>query len=109
MSDDEYTPSTDALLGAWQPDPDDSTTPTTDEVRARWVEDPDACSPSPLLEGRFDRWLLQHDRQVAARALRDFRDRVYNGAPDPYQAFYNEGLAPLLDAEADRIEAGEVP
>ena len=93
----------------------DGYTPTTDGVRAayirshRWPDGSRLRGHDDALAIEFDCWLAAHDREVAARALRDFRDRIYNGALDPYQAFYNEGLAPLLDAEAHRIEAGEVP
>lgn len=55
-------------------------------------------------------WLAARDREVAAKALREFAKKVYNGAPASrdanFQAFYNEGLHPVLMAEADRIEKG---
>lgn len=58
----------------------------------------------------FDAWLAARDREVAAKALREFAKKVYNGAPASrdanFQAFYNEGLHPVLMAEADRIERG---
>ena len=58
------------------------------------------------LEGQFDAW-LNHER---AEVLREFAKKVYNGAPASrdanFQAFYNEGLHPVLMAEADRIEFG---
>lgn len=47
-------------------------TPTTDEVRARYCADEfghPAALTDPCLE--FDRWLEAHDREVAAKALRD--------------------------------------
>ena len=57
----------------------------------------------------FDRWLAAHDREVTANALREFAKKVYNGAPANreanFQAFYDDGLHPVLLREANRIES----
>jgi len=42
-------------------------TPTTDDVRECWSE----AYQVGDREGAFDRWLAAHDREVAAKALRD--------------------------------------
>ncbi|GAB3166945.1 hypothetical protein GCM10027059_26700 [Myceligenerans halotolerans] len=45
-------------------------TPTTDEVRGAWVTA--RCTRDEDIPGQvaeFDRWLAEHDREVAARAL----------------------------------------
>lgn len=36
--------------------------------------------------------------------LRDLARRCHNGAPDPYQEFYDLGMSPLLDRLADALE-----
>ena len=33
-------------------------------------------APNQANQNRFDRWLAEHDREVAARALREFRKHV---------------------------------
>lgn len=36
--------------------------------------------------------------------LRELARECHNGAPDPFQEFYDEGMSPLLDRMADAIE-----
>jgi hypothetical protein len=89
-------------------------TPTTGEVRDWWMqgtaEDVSA----------FDRWLAEHDREVAAQALRDAARPLIAfdildspvpvgiDVPDDYERGMNDGGA-LIVAHADRIAAGEEP
>ena len=60
-------------------------TPTTEEVRRDYV----ACKSSPqasmsdddlipiyVSRNRFDRWLAAHDREVAAKAIREFMEQL---------------------------------
>ena len=54
------------------------------------------------LEAEFDAWLAAHDREVAAKALRDAVDEL--AALNEPEVFVRAGA--LLDARADRIEAG---
>lgn len=53
-------------------------TPTTDEVRAV------STGGNPWQEARFDRWLAAHDREVAARVLRDAADALAEFAVETY-------------------------
>ncbi|ANJ26801.1 hypothetical protein [Agromyces aureus] len=49
-------------------------TPTTEEIREAWVivDEPDTGSAPPLwIAPEFDRWLAEHDAEVAAKALED--------------------------------------
>lgn len=92
----------------------DEYTPTTAMVEDAYVQAYGNRAPGvhEMSIAEFDRWLAAHDREVAAKALREFAKKVYNGAPASrdanFQAFYNDGLHPVLMAEADRIEKGEV-
>lgn len=62
----------------------DEYTPTTAQVRDGFAIDPIAEYHDPLTNhtepGRraFDRWLAEHDREVAAEALDDAADAYYN-------------------------------
>lgn len=74
----------------------------------------------PEAYAEFDRWLAQHDREVAAQALRDAASstlpfsQVISGSTDPSHIplvqtlpVFNYNQVTWLRAEADRIEAGE--
>jgi len=56
--------------------------------------------------GIFDRWLAAHDREVAAKAL---REAAANWFPHPTLGLARlaDDAAELLRAEADRIESSE--
>ena len=82
-------------------------TPTTEEIR-EYVEvgDPKPWeSPSPEVDERerrrgeaFDRWLAAHDREVAAKALRDAAER-YNAETHPESDSWNPLTAGSDDFE----------
>lgn len=55
----EYTPTTDDVRAAYWVN-------RTHEAGSRWFADDYAAE--------FDRWLIEHNRQVAAQALRDVAD-----------------------------------
>jgi hypothetical protein len=87
-------------------------TPTTEEVRTDYVLAYDERQSSQLLAGAaFDRWLIEHDRQVeiaviekldvalglladAREALETFSDRIE-------EHVYSELASPLFDAPLD--------
>ena len=87
--------------------------PTTKAVRTNYVM-------TMLRVGRkdidpysaFDRWLAEHDREVAAKALIDAAQDIYlpAGGPSTYVDIdYAELLASLyLKARAEQIEKGTV-
>ena len=54
----------------------DDYTPTTEEVREGYAEHVDAYGGVNLGIGFFDRWLAEHDRQVAERTLREVRNEL---------------------------------
>ena len=81
-------------------------TPTT-----RWVREWYADSVDHLGgEQEFDRWLAEHDREVAAKALRDAAGDIYLPSEGPamyVDIAYAERLASLyLKERAERIEKG---
>lgn len=45
------------------------------------------------------------DESPMVTVLKTLRERTYNGAPDPYQEFYDEGYAPMLERMIERLEA----
>jgi hypothetical protein len=63
--------------------------PTTDEVRDAYVDRKDFEDQvarvdrrgDATAEAEFDRWLAQHDRQVAAKALRDAAGALVDANP----------------------------
>ena len=79
--------------------------PTTKAVRTNYVM-------TMLHVGRrdidpylaFDRWLTEHDREVAAKALRDEAQDSQMG-PVPY-GLSASGIAGWLRARAEQIEEG---
>lgn len=86
----------------------DDYTPTDEQVRAAYVRGmrDTFVAAAADHEAEFDRWLAQHDREVAAKALRVFASRANDAGVlrDPVYWF------PVRDsarAEADRIERGE--
>lgn len=52
---------------------------------------------------QFDRWLAEHDREVAAQALRDAARYIVT------MPGRTDGIADWLHVRADRVAAGEVP
>lgn len=69
--------------------------PTTEVVRDEWVHLEGAIPPDgiPKREAAFDRWLAEHDRQVAAKAWdegyhyvafggKELTDNPYEGTPE---------------------------
>lgn len=85
--------------------------PTTEQVRAEYVTNralrvPTTVSPA----AEFDRWLAEHDAQVAAQALRDTADAVEVIDPAWDSALCIDRMyhpvPEWLRARADRIAAG---
>ena len=85
------------------PSTEDDLTLTIEDVRYRYAYESryQEVLESDLAE--FDDWLAAHDREVAAKALRDAVDEL--AALNEPEVFVRAGA--LLDARADRIEAGE--
>lgn len=94
----------------------DKYTPTTDGVRRTYFlfrhakdralkQDPDN---SDAID-EFDRWLADHDREVAAKVLREAAERVepLSGAPLPTGPSRGQVADWLRDRAAD-IESGEL-
>lgn len=99
-------------------------TPTTQDVRAAWID----AHRVPAWGGRidaegrprervreFDRWLAEHDAQVAAEALRR-KARAYRQAEREGYVFLGESdrvpwetVVRDLDSDAARVAAGEEP
>jgi len=80
-------------------------TPTTAEVRERFIDGfpMDTWAVARDECGRdFDRWLAQHDAEVAATALRDAADSV----SEVSGVLSVLGVCRALRDRADRIEAG---
>ena len=88
--------------------------PTTDEVRGayignRWSVDQEF---ERLTGPEFDRWLAAHDREVAARTLRELHAEmstdwhVYE-TRDIGRAFLADSVLERLEDAADAIERGE--
>jgi hypothetical protein len=87
--------------------------PTTSTVRAGWSDGHPFYATTGSYEryAEFDRWLAAHDREVAAKALRDaaaidFEWEVFV-ADDGINSIRQHGKTPseLLIERADRIEA----
>jgi phage terminase Nu1 subunit (DNA packaging protein) len=75
-------------------------TPTTDEVRAMYVTGtPPHRVSVPQGNAEFDRWLAQHDAEVAARALRQ--------AADDWQTGEWANVPRHADRVADRLGAAQ--
>ena len=71
--------------------------PTTGEVRDAYADRIDSLGGGPVLGMRqFDRWLAAHDRQVKARALREFASEL--------PGLGRGGYAQMAERAADRIE-----
>ena len=104
--------------------PDD--TPTTEHVRHRYTHSGPSWTTCAGERAAFDRWLAAHDEQVrqeaaaaerakiaaaievardqgAEDALRDAGRLCHNGAPDPYQEWYDRGVGQWLTNLADDI------
>lgn len=77
-------------------------TPDTEDVRDYYGRDIDGW-PEAKRGAEFDRWLAAHDREVAAKALRNWITEwpVSPGDRDFLGSVARDGLA-----RADRIEAG---
>jgi phage terminase Nu1 subunit (DNA packaging protein) len=74
--------------------------PTTDEVRAMYVTGtPPHRVTVPAGNDEFDRWLAQHDAEVAAKALRQ--------AADDWQAGEWANVPRHADRVADRLGAAQ--
>jgi hypothetical protein len=77
----------------------DEYTPTTGVVRDEWVHLEGFIIPDgvPKREAAFDRWLAAHDRQVAAKAIRDAVEwaRSCSGESADAAADYIEEMAAL--------------
>lgn len=79
----------------------DQYTPTTDEVRDHWV--------NAGFEGdtdSFDRWLAEHDSEVAAKALRDAATEMreilrFRTLGAPSDEWLERRAASIEQAEAD--------
>jgi hypothetical protein len=85
--------------------------PTTAEIRNWATYVPDTSIGMHVSEqdaAAFDRWLAAHDREVAAKALRDVADEFFASLPDgtPNGRAYNSyRVAWMLRERADLIEA----
>jgi hypothetical protein len=79
-------------------------TPTTEQVRDGYACDPEAEYRDPVgygsyeqdLRRAFDRWLADHDREVAARTLEQYADSHHS--PSPY---YLRSCAAAIRAGGD--------
>lgn len=65
-----------------------------------WRRDPE--HRAHVADALADAW-----RAREAAVLRDFARRCHNGAGDPWQAFYDAGLSPVLDRMADALARAE--
>ena len=93
-------------------------TPTTDQVRSFYAHDSEDEYHDPIAypshvrsaEQAFDRWLAEHDREVAAKALIDAAQDIYlpSGGPSTHVDIdYAELLASLyLKGRAEQIKKG---
>ena len=67
-------------------------------------------APSETNRNRFDRWLAEHDREVAAKTLIDAAQDIYLPSDGPYayvDIYYAELLASrYLKGRAEQIEKG---
>lgn len=79
--------------------------PTTEYVRDAYQHSVMVSGPEmrEALGAEFDRWIAAHDREVAARAVRQAaEDRFYDGDRDrTLHGYY------VLHDYSDRIERGE--
>lgn len=78
--------------------------PALEDVRGWYIDGRRAHNPfasDAVLVARFDRWLAQHDVEVAAKALRDAADSV----SEPSGVLSVLGVCRALRDRADRIEA----
>lgn len=85
-------------------------TPSTDVVRGRYC-DGVYVQTGHTTEGEdFDRWLTQHDRQVAVNALRGFAAAASNASDFHIEVLLGGSayVLHLLRDCADKIERGEV-
>jgi len=76
-------------------------TPETDQIRDAWRHDRERYTGvnRPNTYGaEFDRWLAAHDREVAAKALRDAAER-YNAETHPESDSWNPLTAGSDDFE----------
>lgn len=83
--------------------------PTTGQVKSAWAgwADPgDWERAEPVLREQFDRWLTQHDRGVAVKALRDARDEFAAAALSGIEPVLNHAVARQLHNRALKIERG---
>lgn len=82
----------------------------TERERSSLIDFLDAVSDDPGVdtvdimadEILTSEWLRKHDAEVLRSAAR----LIYNGAPDPCQALYNEGANPWLEQLALEREHG---
>jgi len=77
--------------------------PDTAHIRSGWVYGSREIQiPEHVSGPQFDRWLWQHDAEV----IREVARRIYNGAGDPEQEYYDVGVAHWLEQRAIRKELG---
>jgi hypothetical protein len=57
-------------------------TPTTDAVREAYAVEAGVIYEPERREAEFDRWLAAHDREVAAKALREWAAEVVERYPE---------------------------
>ena len=101
-------------------------TPTTDEVEHRYAYDELYSMDCEADHHAFRRWLVAHDAQVAAQALREAADKIHVSLQqahkragrtlDPMFSQHDQGLCGgyknaenWLRARANRIEQGGQP
>lgn len=81
-------------------------TPTTEEVRQAYAVAHETTGAS-MDEREFDRWLADHNRKIAAEALREAAEAALGlGSVSGSHVAVGDRAATFLDARADRIEQG---
>lgn len=81
--------------------------PTETEIKLTYMLGVHGNNPTVTASdasGEFDRWLEAHDREVAAKALRDFAESLKAGPAIPLPPSIFVGLA---QERAQDIEAGD--
>lgn len=84
-------------------------TPSDASVRGRYC-DGVYVQTGHTTEGEdFDRWLAEHDREVAAKALEDAAEELRRLDDGRTGGYYDAGrhIIRRLDARAERIKRGE--
>jgi hypothetical protein len=90
---------------------------TTERVR-KWVLDAAYTSLKPSIGEEFDRWLVEHDRAVAERAMFELHDDLllrfnhtspdFRGDPLPV-ALIHASLASVMDRQSVSTQSEETP